>query len=181
MLVPGITSVDLGNWNEALQCFIGTDKTTLHDNGIIGDVMTRLNELLDTYTFSTGKELFDAYKGVEHKGVKKVPTMGEFLEMIVTEERNKEIGASSNYQLYNTLLNKLKGVNLKKLEKTTPTSTITQSPLPICKENFVILHFQMTFLRMSTVSKYFAAKKQYYTELFELAQLTTLEKVIIDI
>lgn len=120
MLVPGIQSVDLGNWNEALQCFIGTDKTTLHDNGIIGDVMTRLNELLDNYVFSSGKELFDAYKGVPQKANKKIPTLGEFLDIIVTEEKSKQIGASSNYQLYFTLHNKLKGVNLKK--RTTFTS-----------------------------------------------------------
>lgn len=34
---------------------------------------------------------------------------------------------------------------------------------------------------MSNVSKYIEAKKQYYTELFELAQLTMPEKVIMDI
>lgn len=122
MLVPDIKSVDLGNWNEALQCFIGTDKTTLHDNGIIGDVMTRLNELLDTYTFTSGKELFEAYRGVPQKGNKKIPTLGEFLDIVVAEEKSKQIGASSNYQLYFTLHNKLKGVNLKKRTIFTPVS-----------------------------------------------------------
>ena len=48
--------------------------------------------------------------------------MGEFMETIIAEERNKEVGASSNYQLYNTLLNKLKGVNLKKRTTFTPAS-----------------------------------------------------------
>lgn len=122
MLVPGIESVDCQNWNEELQCFIGTDKTTLHDNGIIGGVMTRLNELLDIYTFDSGKELFDAFRGKPSAKAKKVPTLGEFLEIIVTEERGRTIGASTNYQQYNTLYHKLKGVNLKKHTTFTPAS-----------------------------------------------------------
>lgn len=122
MLVPGIESDKLSKWNEDLQCFIGTDKVTLHDNGIIGDVMTRLNELLDVYNFSDGKELFDAFRGVPGKRNKKIPTLGEFLEIVVAEERGKQVGASSNYQLYFTLHNKLKGVNLKKRTTFTPAS-----------------------------------------------------------
>lgn len=74
ILVPGIKSENFDNWNDNLQCFIGTDKITLHDNGIIGDAMTRLNELLDGYTFSDGKELFDAFRGVQSKRAKKIPT-----------------------------------------------------------------------------------------------------------
>ncbi len=122
MVLPGILSEDLSKWNEELQCFIGTDKITLHDNGIIGDVMTRLNDLLDSYSFATGKELFDAFRGTPDKRDKRIPTLGEFLEIIVAEERDKEIGASSNYQLYFTLHNKLKGVNLKKRMTFTPAS-----------------------------------------------------------
>ena len=122
MLVPDIQSADLNRWNEELQCFIGTDKTTLHDNGIIDGVMTRLNELLEIYAFSSGKELFEAYRGVPGIKNKKMPTLGEFLEIIVAEEKDKEIGASSNYQLYFTLHNKLKGVNLKKRTTFTPAS-----------------------------------------------------------
>jgi len=122
MVLPGILSEDLSKWNEELQCFIGTDKITLHDNGIIGDVMTRLNDLLDSYSFATGKELFDAFRGTPDKRDKRIPTLGEFLEIIVAEERDKEIGASSNYQLYFTLHNKLKGVNLKKRTTFTPAS-----------------------------------------------------------
>ncbi len=121
MIVPGIESQNLSNWNDDLQCFTGTDKTTLHDNGIIDDVMTRLNELLDTYSFSSGKELFDCFRGVPG-AAKKIPTLGEFLREVVAEEKSKEIGASSNYQLYNTLLNKLKGVNLKTQETFIPSS-----------------------------------------------------------
>lgn len=122
MVVPGIMSDNINNWNEELQCFIGTDKTTLHDNGIIGDVMSRLNELLATYIFSSGKELFEAYRDIPQKGNKKIPTLGEFLDIIVAEEKTKQIGASSNYQLYFTLHNKLKGVNLKKRTTFTPAS-----------------------------------------------------------
>lgn len=122
MIVPDIQSVDLKKWNEGLQCFVGTDKTTLHDNGIIDSVMTRLTELLDTYAFLSGKELFDAFRGVPNKSAKKIPTVGEFLEIVVAEERDKEVCASTNYQLYNTLLNKLKGVNLKKRTTFTPAS-----------------------------------------------------------
>lgn len=122
MIVLDIQSVDFKKWNEGLQCFVGTDKTTLHDNGIIDGVMTQLNELLNTYTFSSGKELFEAYRGVPSKNAKKIPTLGEFLEIVVAEEKAKEIGASTNYQLYNTLLNKLNGVNLKKRETFTPAS-----------------------------------------------------------
>lgn len=76
--------------------------------------MTRLNELLDSFSFATGKELFDAFRGTPDKRDKRIPTLGEFLEIIAAEERDKEIGASSNYQLYFTLHNKLKGVNLNK-------------------------------------------------------------------
>lgn len=122
MIVPGIESVDLKNWNEELQCFIGTDKTTLHDNGIINDAITRLNNLLENYTFSSGKELFDAFRGNLNIKAKTLPTLGEFLEIIIAEERAKKTGASTNYQLYNTLLNKLKGVNLKKRTTFTPAS-----------------------------------------------------------
>lgn len=122
MIVPGIDGENHGNWNDGLQCFIGTDRTTLHNNGIIDGVMTRLNELLSEYQFTSGKELFDAYRGVSGKLTRIIPTLGEFLEFVVTEERGKEICASSNYQLYNTLLNKLKGINLKKRTTFTPAS-----------------------------------------------------------
>lgn len=122
MLVPGIESANLGKWSEELQCFVGTDKTTLHDNGIIGDVMARLDELMDTYTFSSGKELFDAFRGVVDNNVKKEVTLGEFLEMVTAEERGKMVGSSTNYQLYNTLLNKLRGVNVKKQTTFAPAS-----------------------------------------------------------
>lgn len=122
MIVPGIEGDDYKNWNEVLQCFIGTNKTTLHNNGIIDGVVNRLKELLSEYHFSSGKELFDAFRGTPDTKAKKVLTMGEFLEIIVTEERDKTVGASSNYQLYNTLLNKLKGINLKMRTTFTPVS-----------------------------------------------------------
>lgn len=143
MLVPDIQSVDLGNWNETLQCFIGTNKITLHDNGIIGDVMIRLNELLDSYLFSSGKELFEAYRGVLQKANKKIPTLGEFLDIIVTEEKTKQIGASSNYQLYFTLHNKLKGVNLKKHTTFTPASYNGQELYDTALSDITDYHFRV--------------------------------------
>lgn len=92
MIVPDIESVNLNKWSEELQCFVGTDKVTLHDNGIIGDVMARLNELLDAYAFSSGKELFDAFRGVVDNKAKKEVTLGEFLEMVTEEERGRNVG-----------------------------------------------------------------------------------------
>lgn len=118
---------DRGKWSEELQCFVGTDKATLHDNGIIGDIMARLDELMDAYAFSSGKELFDAFRGVVDNNVKKEVTLGEFLEMVTAEERGKTVGSSTNYQLYNTLLNKLRGVNEKKQTTFAPHRTTGRS------------------------------------------------------
>lgn len=120
MLVAGLKCTGYEKWNESAQCFIGIDKTVLHDNGVINDVLTGLTSLLETHHFTNGKELFEAFRGTPDIRNKNEPTLGEFLALVVEEEKNKEIGASSNYQTYYTLLNKLRGVNLKKNQTFTP-------------------------------------------------------------
>ena len=83
MLVPNIESANLNKWSEGQQCLVGTDKVTLPDNGIFGDVMSRLNELLDIYAFSSDKELFDTFRGIVDNKVRKEVTMSEFLDIVM--------------------------------------------------------------------------------------------------
>lgn len=120
MQVAGLQCTDYAKWSEESQCFVGIDNTVLHDNGVLNDVISGLSALIESYHFTNGKDLFEAYRGTPNIRAKKEPTLGEFLELIVEEEKRREIGTSSNYQLYNTLLNKLRGVNIREGRTFTP-------------------------------------------------------------
>lgn len=112
MIVKGLKNPDYDNWDEKKQCFVGiSDGVTYNNQSVIKPLLDALTLLQSALDCANGKELFAAYEGAKTVQAKKVVTFGELVKRIADDEKNKQHGKSTNYQLYQTLFAKLTGSN----------------------------------------------------------------------
>lgn len=112
MIVKGLKNPDYDNWDEKKQCFVGiSDGVTYNNNAVIKPLLDALTLLQSTLDCANGKELFAAYEDATHVQAKKVVTFGELVKRIVDDEKAKQHGKSTNYQLYQNLWAKLTANN----------------------------------------------------------------------
>ena len=115
-LIVGVKSPDLTDWNEKQGKFIAPTATAIADNATIATQLTTLKALNELGIYSTPKDLKNAFERKEGENLKAaaIPTFAQWLEKYVKQEKERGQGQSTNYQLYNTLRNKLLGVNEKR-------------------------------------------------------------------
>lgn len=108
MIVKGLKNPDYKNWDEKRQCFVGiSDGVTYNNQSVVKPLLDALTLLQKNLDCTNGKELFAAYEAAKHVQAKMVVTFGELVRRIVSDEKSKQHGKSTNYQLYQNLLAKL--------------------------------------------------------------------------
>ena len=105
--VKGLVNPNLNNWDNKKGVFIGLDETTAKNNLILGAILDSVNQLLndDTLKFDSPQDFKEIYTTGKTLQAKKIATFAELIKIIIKEEKRTK--SSTNYQLYNTLLNKL--------------------------------------------------------------------------
>lgn len=123
MIVEGLKNPDNSNWDEKNQCFVGLYDGITANNNTIKSLLDALKFLQSNLDCANGKELFAAYeesKNVQAKAKskdkEKVITFGDLVKRIYTDERGKQHGKSTNYQLYQNLYGKLTADNAATIE-----------------------------------------------------------------
>lgn len=103
---------DTPGWDERRQRFTGKTQNAAEANAVIEKVLSDLESIIKARMPADGKELFAYYKkygGTEV--ITRSSTLERFLEDFITEE--SRTGLTKNYQLYKSLLNNLRGQNMK--------------------------------------------------------------------
>lgn len=118
MLVQGLKSPAYTPdcWNEKQGLFIAGENAA-YNNQVTKSLLKALNDMLSAGNYQNGKQLFDAYKYAQtHIVASASMSLADYVEMLIAQEKERP---TSNYELYNTLLNKLKGDNRKVKNKHT--------------------------------------------------------------
>lgn len=97
-------------WNEKQGLFIAGENAA-YNNQVTKSLLDALNVILSAGNFQSGRQLFDAYENAQNNIVASASmSLADYVAIVLERERKN---ATSNYELYNTLLNKLKGHNRK--------------------------------------------------------------------
>lgn len=97
-------------WNEKQGLFIAGENA-VYNNQITKSLLDTLKILLSAGNYANGKELFAAYEYAQtHVVASSSMTLGQYVALLLDREKQRP---TANYELYNTLLNKLEGNNRK--------------------------------------------------------------------
>ena len=103
-------------WNEKQGLFIAGENAA-YNNQVTKSLLDALNVMLSAGSYQSGKQLFEAYEYAQtHIVASASISLADYVEVLMKQEKER---ATSNYELYNTLLNKLKGDNCKVKNKHT--------------------------------------------------------------
>lgn len=103
-------------WNEKQGLFIAGENAA-YNNQVTKSLLDALNTMLSAGNYQSGKQLFEAYEYAQtHIVASASMSLADYVEVLMKQEKER---ATSNYELYNTLLNKLKGDNCKVKSKHT--------------------------------------------------------------
>lgn len=103
-------------WNEKQGLFIAGDNAA-YNNQVTKSLLEALNNMLKAGGYQNGKQLFEAYEYAQtHIVASASMSLADYVELLLKQEKER---ATSNYELYNTLLNKLNGDNRKVKNKHT--------------------------------------------------------------
>lgn len=113
MLVQGLKSPAYtpDRWNEKQGLFIAGENA-LFNNQVTETLLDALHTLIASTAPKDGKQLFEAYNyALTHVVASKSMTLAEYITLVLENEKQRP---TSNYELYNTLLNNLQGHNRKR-------------------------------------------------------------------
>lgn len=97
-------------WNEKQGLFIAGENAA-YNNQVTKSLLDALNVMLSAGSYQSGKQLFEAYEYAQtHIVATASMSLADYVAIVLKRER---ANATSNYELYNTLLNKLNGHNCK--------------------------------------------------------------------
>lgn len=97
-------------WNEKQGLFIAGENAA-YNNQVTKSLLDALNTMLSAGNYQRGKQLFEAYEYAQtHIVASASMSLADYVELLLNQEKER---ATSNYELYNTLLNKLNGDNRK--------------------------------------------------------------------
>lgn len=103
-------------WNEKQGLFIAGENAA-YNNQVTKSLLEALNKMLKAGGYQNGKQLFEAYEYAQNHIIASASmSLADYVELLMKQEKER---ATSNYELYNTLLNKLKGDNCKVKNKHT--------------------------------------------------------------
>lgn len=103
---------DLNHWNEEKGKFYDGDNAVIN-NSVLAGIIKECFDIVAVQSFTTGKDFFDYYRYLRKSKDEPVPTLLDWLEMYIVEEKDRFIGKSSNYQFFITLKHKLQGIDVK--------------------------------------------------------------------
>lgn len=97
-------------WNEKQGLFIAGENAA-YNNQVTKSLLDALNVILSAGNFQSGRQLFEAYDNAQNNIVASASmSLADYVAIVLERERGN---ATTNYELYNTLLNKLNGHNRK--------------------------------------------------------------------
>lgn len=97
-------------WNEKQGLFIAGENAAFN-NQVTKSLLDALNVMLSAGSYQSGKQLFEAYEYAQtHIVASASMSLADYVAIVLKREK---ANATSNYELYNTLLNKLNGHNRK--------------------------------------------------------------------
>lgn len=97
-------------WNEKQGLFIAGENAA-YNNQVIKSLVDALNTLIATNSYTDGKQLFAAYEyALTHVVASKTMSLADYVTLVLDSEKKRP---TSNYELYNTLLNNLQGHDRK--------------------------------------------------------------------
>lgn len=97
-------------WNEKQGLFIAGENAA-YNNQVTKSLLDALNVMLSAGSYQSGKQLFEAYEYAQtHIVASASMSLADYVAIVLERERGN---ATTNYELYNTLLNKLNGHNRK--------------------------------------------------------------------
>lgn len=97
-------------WNERQGLFIAGENAAFN-NQVTKSLLETLNTLIGTDSYLDGRQLFAAYEYAKNNVTADKPiTFSKYVEIVRDEEKERP---TTNYELYNTFLNALNGVNKK--------------------------------------------------------------------
>lgn len=111
-LVQGLNSPAFtpDSWNEKQGLFIAGENAA-YNNQVTKSLLDALNVILSAGNFQSGRQLFEAYDNAQNNIVASASmSLADYVAIVLERERGN---ATTNYELYNTLLNKLNGHNRK--------------------------------------------------------------------
>ncbi len=114
MLVQGLKSPAYTPdcWSEKQGLFIAGENAA-YNNQVTKSMLDALNLMLRAGNYQNGKQLFEAYKYAQtHIVASSSMLLADYVELLLKKEKERP---TCNYELYNTLLNKLKGDNKKRI------------------------------------------------------------------
>ena len=117
MLVSGLKSPAYTPdcWNEKQGLFIAGENAA-YNNQVTKALLDALNALIATNSYADGKQLFAAYEyALTHVVASKSMSLADYITLVLESEKERP---TSNYELYNTLLNILNGKNKKRKNHT---------------------------------------------------------------
>ena len=98
-------------WNEKQGLFIAGENAA-YNNQVTKSLIDALNALIATNSYTDGKQLFAAYEyALTHVVASKSLSLADYITLVLESEKERP---TSNYELYNTLLNILNGKNKKR-------------------------------------------------------------------
>lgn len=97
-------------WNEKQRLFIAGENAA-YNNQVTKSLIDALNALIATNSYTDGKQLFAAYEyALTHVVASKTMSLADYVALVLDNEKERP---TSNYELYNTLLNNLQGHDRK--------------------------------------------------------------------
>lgn len=97
-------------WNEKQGLFIAGENAA-YNNQVTKSLLDALNALIATNCYTDGKQLFAAYEyALTHVVASKTMSLADYVALVLDSEKERP---TSNYELYNTLLNNLQGHDRK--------------------------------------------------------------------
>lgn len=112
MLVSGLKSPAYTPdcWNEKQGLFIAGENAA-YNNQVTKSLIDALNALIATNSYTDGKQLFATYEyALTHVVASKTMSLADYVSLVLDNEKERP---TSNYELYNTLLNNLQGHDRK--------------------------------------------------------------------
>lgn len=97
-------------WNEKQGLFIAGENAA-YNNQVTKSLLDALNALIATNSYADGRHLFAAYEYAQtHVVASKTMSLADYVALVLDSEKERP---TSNYELYNTLLNNLQGHDRK--------------------------------------------------------------------
>ena len=98
-------------WNEKQGLFIAGENAA-YNNQVTKTLLDALHALIASNSYADGKQLFAAYEyALTHVVASKSMSLADYVALVLDNEKERP---TSNYELYNTLLNNLQGYDRKR-------------------------------------------------------------------